>query len=347
MFKSAIWLMLWSVSVFSIGDAGENNDPVEVLLLDVISYDAFVNEDPEALDTLKKALYETGIVGIRGIPAYKEKVDRFIKSARAFSALPEAVKESYAPNRSLGETFLGYEKGKEKFKRPDGRWVIDDLKVSYYGLVPDSPLNKWPQEVDLNTPFQDLGALMLEMGEAVMQKVGLLGSNARMFLEDGVRIGRMLYYCKSSESIQENPFWCGAHFDHSMFTALVPALYLMDGKEVAEPIEAGLFVKTAKEGVFKKVIADPDVLMFQVGEFGQLITNDAIRATEHRVHKASGSLERYAMALFFLPPLDAVIYSTSELTEDARYGGKAGEPCSYGHWHEASLNRYLVKGEVY
>ncbi len=313
----------------------------EMLSLDVISYDAFVSEDQEAIAVLRKALFEKGIVGIRGIPGYKEKVQQFIEKSREFSALPESVKEYYAPNHDLGETFLGYERGKEQFKRPDGKWVVDDLKTSYYGWVPDNAENKWPREVDIKTSFQDLGALMSEMGTAIMQQMGLLTSISL----DGVpRLGRMLYYRKSTDSGIDNPYWCGAHFDHGMFTALLPAVYFVNGEQVSEPQEAGLFVKTTSDGVFKKVRADdPDVMLFQVGEFGQLVTNDAIRATEHYVHKASGIVERYTMALFFDAPMDAVIHSTSELTSDSRYGGVKGAPCSYQFWHEESFKRYIVK----
>lgn len=317
---------------------------VEVLALDIISYEDFAQEEPRAMDVLKSALFEKGIVGIKGIPGYKEKVLQFIASAKEFTALPEEIKESYAPNRSLGEMFLGYEKGKEKFKRADGRWIVDDLKVSYYGFVPDSVLNKWPREVDLRTPFQKLGALMSDMGEAVMKKIGLVGDATGISIDGLPRVGRMLYYCKSTEGASENPFWCGAHFDHGMFTALLPAFYFADGQEIKEPEEAGLFVRTIKDGAFKKVLAnDPDVLMFQVGEFGQLVTNDAIRATEHRVHKALGSVERYAMALFFDAPMETMVNSFSELTQDARYGGGKGDPCWYRRWHEESFKRYLVK----
>ncbi len=327
------------------GSAMETEE-IEVFSLDIISYEAFIKEDAETLSLLEKALYEKGIVGIRGIPRYKEKVLRFIESARQFLELPESIKESYAPNRLLGELFLGYERGKEKFKRPDGRWVVDDLKVSYYGFVPDSPLNKWPLEVDLRTPFQELGMLMSEVGEAVMKKVGLIGLNTGISLDGVPRIGRMLYYRKSIEGAANNPFWCGAHFDHGMFTALLPAFYFADGQSIAEPAEAGLFVKTTRDGVFKKVIAnDPDVLMFQVGEFGQLMTNDGIKATEHRVHKALGAIERYTMALFFDPPMETVIHSVSELTKDARYGGGSGMACSYRQWHEGSFHRYIVQEE--
>ncbi|HEY5236303.1 MAG TPA: hypothetical protein VIJ14_09010, partial [Rhabdochlamydiaceae bacterium] len=149
---------------------------------------------------------------------------------------------------------------------------------------------------------------------------------------------------KNSDSLaQDNPYWCGNHFDHSMLTTLIPAYYYVDGKEVPEPDEAGLFVKTNAEGVYRKVVANPDVMMFQVGEFGQLATSDGIRATEHRVHKALGNVERYAMALFADAPMDAVIHSTSVLTKDTRYGGGPGDPCSYQRWNDESFKRYLVK----
>lgn len=322
------------------------NTPIEILDLDVISYEAFINEDPDAIRILDTALHQKGIVGIRGIPTYKEKVLKYIETAREFSALPEEVKEVYAPKRALGELFLGYEKGKEKFQRPDGNWVIDDLKVSYYGCVPDIADNKWPIEIDLKTPFQEIGMLMSEIGEAVMNKIGLIGPSTGIYLNDIPRIGRSLYYRHNTEDTFDNPYWCGAHFDHGIFTVLLPAFYFSNGKAIPEPLEAGLFVKTKHDATFKKVIADdPDVMLFQVGEFGQLVTNDRIRATEHRVHKAMAQVERYTLALFTDPPMDIVIHSTSELTKDARYGGSAGEPCSYRHWSEESFNRYIVKEE--
>lgn len=331
-----------SVMFFSQVNAKE----VEVLSLDVISYDDFVQRKSEAVDLLKTALYEKGIVGIKNIPGYKDKVRAFIEKAREFSALSEDVKEAYAPNRLKGDTFLGYEKAKERFKRPDGTWVVDDLKASYYAFVPDKPLNKWPREVELKEVFQRLGITMCEVGKAVMEEIGLIGLNTDIGKEDVSGLGRMLYYSKSKNSIGNNPYWCGSHFDHGMFTALLPAFYFIDDQEVSEPIEAGLFVKTHKDGVFRKVISsDPEVLLFQVGEFGQLATNDAVRATEHRVHKTKDEIERYTLALFFDIPMDTVIHSTSELTKDERYGAMKGEACSYAYWSEASFRRYLVDKE--
>lgn len=252
-----------------------------------------------------------------------------------------------APNREAGDLFLGYEKGKEKFKRPDGKWVVDDLKVSYYAFVPDNPLNKWPIEVELRTSYEELGNLLSNTGEAVMKKIGLIGGGTSISLDTIPRVGRMLCYRKSVEGTSDNPYWCGAHFDHGLFTALMPAVYFEQGSQIEEPLEAGLFVKTHNDGLFKKVVAnDPDVMLFQVGEFGQLLTNDAIRATEHRVHKAlNGNIERHCLALFFDAAMDTVIHSTSQLANDARYGGGPGTACSYQHWSEESFKRYIVTEE--
>ncbi|NGX38171.1 MAG: hypothetical protein K1000chlam2_01343 [Chlamydiae bacterium] len=323
-----------------------NAEEIEILSLDVISYEDFAADDARALIVLEKALHEKGIVGIRGVPGYVEKVSKFIEASRAFSALPEEIKETYAPNREGGDLFLGYEKGKERFMRPDGTWVIDDLKTSFYVSVPDNSQNIWPVELNLKDPFQALALLMSDTTEAVMEKIGLLGEESGVFLNDEPRMARMLYYRKSIEGSSENPLWCGAHFDHGIFTALIPAFYFVDGEVIPEPEEAGLFVKETSDGVFKKVVAnDPEVMLFQVGEFGQLVTNDAIRATEHRVEKAMGCVERYTLALFFNAPMDIVIHSNSELTKDARYGGIAGDPCSFDQWNKASFDRYLVKEE--
>lgn len=309
--------------------------------LDVLSYENMIQSDPYTINMLKEALYKKGIVGIKNIPEYKDKYRNFIKAAREFSSLPEEVKEAYAPNHSLSGAPLGYEKGKERFKRPDGTWEIDDLKSSYYGFIPDRPNNKWPSEMDLKTPFQQLGCMMSKMGKLVMEKIELVGSKQGIHLDGTSQLGRLLHYCKSKDRLNENPYWCGSHFDHGLFTVLLPACYFIDGKQVEEPSEAGLFVKTIIDASFKKIVADDmEIMLFQVGEFAQLATNDGLRATEHRVHKAFDSIERFTMALFFDAPMDTTIHSYSELTNDTRYGGVKGTPCLYSHWCKESYKRY-------
>ncbi|MBS0655054.1 MAG: hypothetical protein JSR46_04695, partial [Verrucomicrobia bacterium] len=197
----------------------------------------------------------------------------------------------------------------------------------------------WPVEVDLKTAYQEIGALMLKVGTEVLETVGLVGPNAPIRELGDKHVGRMLHYSTNSA----NPLWCGAHYDHGTFTALLPAVYLDEyGNQIPEPEEAGLFVRAPEATEFKKVVADdPEVMLFQVGEWGQLASNDTILATQHKVQKAEGHVERISMALFFNTSFDYVVESTSSLTQDARYGG--GRTCKYADWHTASLNRYEVK----
>lgn len=315
---------------------------IQQLELDIIDYSDFISENPKALALLKKALHTKGIVGIRSVPGYREKVSQFIETAREFALLPDSVKQKYSPDRDKNE-FAGYEVAKEKFQREDGSWVIDDGKVSYYAYVKpaDSPENRWPKECGLKESFLNIGNLMFETAISVLKKIDLVKLNSGAVLENSNGVGRMLHY-KSNTS--DNPLWCGAHFDHGIFTALLPAFYFENGEPIPEPKEAGLFVKTTVEGEFKKVVSDdPEVMLFQVGEFGQLISNDGINATKHEVHKAENNVERFTMAVFVSPSFDTSIKSTSVLTKDSRYGTNQDGTCKFLDWHLASLARYEVK----
>ena len=301
----------------------------------IVSYEEFLKED--STEVIKKALYTQGIIGIRGIPGFRKAVDTFIAANRKFSALTSEIKNQYCPNRAAGDV-TGHEKGKEQFMLQDGTWAIDDAKASYYAYVPDNESNKWPAEVELQAPFQTLAGILSQYGKRVMEKVGLLGKSAPIEKVADYQVARMLCYHANSK----NPLWCGAHYDHGIFTALCPARYFMADTQIKEPEEAGLFIRSPNETEFKKVTSDdPDVLLFQVGEWGQIASNDAITATEHRVQSADIPCERFTMALFFTAPGNSEVTSTSVLTEDSRYG--EAESCTFSHWNEASLARYEVK----
>ncbi len=313
--------------------------------LDIISY--FDLLDPSKTEVHKKlesALLMKGIVGIRDIPDYEKIARNYINAAREFLALDETVKQQYAPNRDTGDT-EGYEAGVEKFKNKDGMWQIDDKKVSYYALLPSSHTNKWPTEVELRKFYMELGDLIFQTGKKVLN---ILGLNDAIGLKHESFMGhcRMLHYRKENDTTFENPDWCGVHFDHSLFTGLLPAYYFCDGKEIAEPAEAGLYIKPTNGTQFEKIYADDkSVLLFQVGEFGQLFSHDRIRATEHIVKKAKGGIERLTFALFYCPDDNAIVNPRSVLTTDARYiknKTKDGK-ISYGAWSRASFERYRVQ----
>src|SRR5579862_9200180 len=215
--------------------------------LNIYSYHELFS--PETAKGLELDLLNNGIVGLKDVPNFQEMCRNYIEAARAFAQLPESIKQKYAPDRDAGIT-EGYELGAEKFKDAQGNWQTDNKKASFYAFVPDNQKNVWPKEVDLKTHYLTLGKLIFETGKLLQHAVGLndvIGLN-----HDHLRgYGRMLHYQNHSPSTA-HPNWCGAHYDHGLFTGLVPAYYFMNGLEVDEPKEAGLYVlPTNSEDFFK------------------------------------------------------------------------------------------------
>ena len=314
--------------------------------LEIISYkDLLDTANIVAHKNLESALLETGIVGIRDVPEFEEKSRAYVNAARAFSALPNEIKQQYVPDRDAGD-MQGYELGAEWFKNHAGEQQIDDKKASYYGFVPDQSRNKWPREVDLKTPYLQLGELIFQTGQLLLNVMGL-NVTAGLHHERLVAKARMLHYHKEGDLTNANPDWCGGHLDHGVFTGLMPAYYFRDNKEIAEPVEAGLHIVPSNGHDYEKVNAtDKSVLLFQVGEFGQLISNDRIKATKHIVKKAKEGIERFAFALFYNADEDTIIRSDSVLCHDTRYTqhqAKDGS-ISYKKWEAASFERYHARG---
>lgn len=313
--------------------------------LDIVCYDDLIDPNHTlARATLENALLQKGIVGIKNVPGFVDTSRTYIDAVRQFCALDEAIKNQYAPDRDSGVT-EGYELGAEWFKDKEGNWKIDDKKASYYAYVPDRDCNKWPLEVDLKTPYLALGNLIFQTGKVLLD-VMQLNESVGIVHEKLAGYGRMLHYHKESDATNENPFWCGAHLDHGVFTGLIPAYYYRDGQEVDEPEEAGLYIATPNSDKLEKINAsDKSILLFQVGEFGQLVSNDRISATRHTVKKANGGIERFTFALFYSADDDAIIETTSTLKSDARYQNNKMPDgrISYGDWQRSSFERYRAK----
>ncbi len=312
------------------------------VMLDVISFDELVATDnARVIAKLKSALLQKGIVGIRCVPEFENKSRAYIKAARLFASLNDTDKQKYAPDRDTGDT-EGYELGAEWFKNSNGIWQVDDKKASFYAFIPDHSKNVWPLEVDLQTPYLALGELIFNTGKLLLDSIGL---NDQVGLEHDklVGYGRMLHYHKEGDLTNENPDWCGAHLDHGVFTGIIPAYYFRAGVEIDEPEEAGLYIVPSDRDQFEKVNAlDKSVLLFQVGEFGQMISNDQIKATKHMVRKARGDIERFTFALFYSADDNAVIKSNSKLNQDERYrlNQHSDGSISYAKWQKASFDRY-------
>ena len=220
----------------------------------------------------------------------------------------------------------GWSFGVEKF---NGR--LDTFKGSYYATIPegtDERENIWPENSSFKEAYLAMAELVFETGKKIMPKVNLN-------FDSLTGMSRMLYYAPvNSETNDGNPNWCAEHRDHSMFTGLCPAVFIQNGEIVSKPADCGLFVR----GI--PVSFPKDVLIFQVGEAGQLLTNGIITATDHHVKKAMGDYERYTFALFFSPEKTVRINST--VTE---YNDRYHHNMTYQEWSDASFEKYKLNNE--
>ncbi|MCH9632501.1 MAG: hypothetical protein S4CHLAM6_08370 [Chlamydiae bacterium] len=309
--------------------------------LQIFQYDLVQNKSLGVAKLLLSALAKAGAAGISNVPGLSELRTRYIQEALAFSRLPQIIKLQNAPTDEGPWGFLGYAQGGDQFLY-EGTWYVDKSKNSFYATIPDRSENRWPQQTSLKSAFLDLGEKVSEVGQAALHLIGLVGPGTQIPTLEGVsQVGRMLYYSECDPK-DPNKFWCSEHVGHSLGGMLIKPAYFKEGKEVEEPPEAGLFVKV--DGQYRKFQVKEDTLLLQVGEAAQLILNDTVRATWHRVDKPSDtkSLERFNFAFFFKPPMDTRIHSNSELTNDSRFVD-TGSGCVYEDWHKASLARYLNK----
>ncbi|STX51050.1 Uncharacterised protein [Legionella busanensis] len=308
--------------------------------LDIITYEELLDPTFNARQ-IEKPLLDKGVLGVSHVPHFELKYKEYINVARQFSHLNESIKKQYAPSLDSSSTG-GYEVGAEWFKNEEGEWQIDAQKASYYASIPDNPLNKWPFEINLKKAYLELGELIFAIGKRLLNKIGL---NEQAGLNhDLLRgFGRMLHYQRATDSSEKKDNWCGAHYDHGLFTGLTPASYFKDNEEVNEPKEAGLYILPHNSQRFEKVeLPHKAITLFQVGEFAQLLSHDRFTATKHMVKRAPAGIERFTYALFFSPAEKMLIKSNSLLTKDLRYSENqtAEGYLHYKDWDKASLKLY-------
>lgn len=277
-------------------------------------------------DEVRKTLHDYGFIAIRGVPHYIEKKNRYFELAQEFIALDDDRKNQSTPKDAFAR---GWSYGIEVFNGKK-----DAYKGSYYIVISGSeeeinrniwPSKDWELAADFKEAYTDLANIIFQTGKEILPIIGL----DFQYLS---ATGRMLYYGAIPEIMEEdNSYWCGIHRDHGLFTGLIPAMYKKDGIIVAKPEGAGLYIRN------QEIIVPDDVVLFQVGETADLITDQSIKATDHHVKKAYGGYERYSFALFFGIDGETKI-NASKI--DPEYQSRYKYGMTFKDWCNASLDRY-------
>jgi len=171
----------------------------------------------------------------------------------------------------------------------------------------------------LRTAFRVLGQEIIRVGALLakhLDKYVLARYNDDYqpgLLEDVIKnhknsVGRLLHYFPQVGSTHE---WCGWHNDHSCLTGLTCPLYLNQNTgEVISPNElpdqnTGLFIRN-RQGKILKANLTSNLLLFQIGETSQILSNGHLQATPHSVLTGGNfeNISRNTFAVFMEPKPD-------------------------------------------
>ncbi len=322
--SSLLWGSVLTCLPLSAQEAASPDSPQDELRL--FPYHALASLGDEIQSEFKR----TGYIAISGVPGFQAAYEQFLEQARRFVALPAEVQAKCTPSDYFAR---GWSRGVEALV-PGQK---DTYKGSYYAWVPNqtSHPNVWPAEVPgLEPAYRAITEKMLAVGKEVLTILGVR--------QDSRGLGRMLHYKAIPEGENDgNPNWCNIHRDHGALTVLCPEVYYKNGERVSRPEGGGLYI----EG--KPVSPPTDIMLIQMGEVLELISNGAVRATDHYVGKPAvcDGCERFALALFLDPIGDFVIRCTNPEVR-AKYADRfplSEDSITYEEWGNRSLAKYNPK----
>ena len=237
--------------------------------------------------------YGFAVVADHGID--QALIDAALERAKAFFALPEAVKRAYVIPGGAGQrgfTPFGVEtaKGETRADLKEFWHVGRDLPPGH-PYAPLIPPNVWPAEVPgfreaVGGLYAGLDALGETLLRAIARHLGLADGFFEGPTRDGDSVLRLLHY--PPVPADASAVRAGAHED-------INAITLLLGAE-----EAGLELLTA-DGVWLPISPPAGSIVVNIGDMLQRLTNHRLPSTTHRVVNPAPErrgLPRYSTPFF-------------------------------------------------
>jgi isopenicillin N synthase-like dioxygenase len=278
-----------------------------VAAVPVIDVSGLREHDPAATRRiaaeLGAAARETGFFSIVNHGIGRAHIAEIFAAAKAFFALPPAIKEATALERSAfyrGYARLGFEKldpalaGDAKESYNMGREIAaDDPDV----LAGKEGCNQWPDLPgfrDVLLAYYDAClALIIDLHRAVALDLGVPEDFFRPFYERPQGVLRLLRYPPHPGQFDGTRYGAAPHTDYGNMTLL------------AQDDAGGLEVRR-RDGTWLAVAPVPNAFVCNIGDCLMRWSNDVYVSNPHRVVNASGR-ERYSVAFFGDPAFETRI----------------------------------------
>ena len=264
----------------------------------VLDFRRFESDRAEFVREVGAAYREYGFCGFSDHTIPADLIENANRVFRHFFRLPEETRQRYrgAPGGQRGYTPFGVEQAK------DGR--VPDLKEFWHVGREISGENPWPDILQPNVwPAEvpgfrgaslELYDALDHLGQRVLSAIALSLGLPDDWFDDAVKLGnsilRAIHYPPVASS-SGSALRAARHEDINLITLLI-------GSE-----EAGLEI-LAREGSWVPVTSIPGVVVVNIGDMMQRLTNHILPSTPHRVVNPAGARTgkpRYSIPFFLHP----------------------------------------------
>ncbi len=280
--------------------------PTGLPLIDIEPLVRGTTRSEDVAAEIDRACRELGFFTVAGHGIDAALLERMDRAARSFFGQPDAVKERVAMAHA-GPAWRGWfpVRGEITSGRPDrkeGLYVGVEHPADHPRVRNGTPLHGGNL-----FPPGDLGPAVLAwldavrpVAEALMRGIAVgLGLPATWFEErltsDPTVLFRIFHYPALDDNAEASEWGVGEHTDYGLLTLL------------AQDSSGGLQVRTPN-GTWIEVPAEPGVIVCNIGDMLDKLTEGRYRSTPHRVRNTSGR-GRLSFPYFFDPSWDAVVPS--------------------------------------
>ncbi len=308
----------------------------------VVDLDQFRNEASKTdfVHALGKAYEEVGFVAVTNHGINQDLVERFYHQVKAFFGLPKASKLKYEVEGLAGQR--GYTSfGREHAKGSEA----PDLKEFWQFGQPGNgaPLDKkeYPDNLEVqelpefNNTGMELYRNFEESGRLLLQAIALHLELDEHYFDDKIENGNSILRAIHYPPITEEPassIRAEQHEDINLITLLVGAS--ADGLQVL-----------TKDGEWVSVNTTPDMIVINVGDMLQRLTNNRLKSTTHRVvnpPREQWHTSRMSVP-FFLHPRSEVPLNCLETCVDAAHPKAYEDITAGGYLRERLIEIGLLK----
>ena len=268
-----------------------------------ISFNDLKNTNNDVLDFLTSSLENNGFFVINDHPINLDLIKRTFDIAEEMFNLPYEIKQKYhvpGTNGARGYTPYGIETAlNEK--------VADQKEFWHQGSTTNSALmsNIYIEEVnnfsDLDVLYKEFESMGVEILKAFTNFKIDYNSNISDAAQNGNSILRLIHYPPTDGT---NAHRARAHNDVNLITLLIGGN------------EAGLEAQD-KKGNWVECNCDENEIICNIGDMLEIISNEKLNSTPHRVvSKGNEEKSRYSIPFFLHPRPEVMLDAEKTLTAD-------------------------------